>query len=604
MAEDGNNFTDRGNRAAGLRTLPRILTFLWEAAPGLIVTTGLLRTATAVIPLLVLVVSRRIIDMLVNKHPGGTPPVLWMLLAAEFVLVACASFCSRAVEYSDQRMATEFSRDVSLRVMDHASQLDLASLEDPEFYDRLERARVQATDRDVLFSSIGQLLQSAIMLAVMAIALATYSSWLLAVLVLCAIPAFSGESRFMLDAYALARRLTPLRRELDYLRTLCSSREAAKEVRIFNLGNYFQGRYSSRFEQVDLQTRSYAKFRMRWASVLGMIVSAGYYACYASLVIDAWHGHITIGTLTFLAGAVAAANSQLQMVFTQFSHVSEQALYLTDLVALLDTKPKIRSSPMALPAPRRIEHGIEFRNVSFHYPGSNRLILNNLNLRIDPGEHVALVGENGEGKTTLVKLVARLYEPTSGAILLDGVDLRDYSLEDLRRQFAIVFQDFCRYDFPLRENIGVGKVDRLRSDEALWEAANRSGMNGFVSRLPNGMDQMLGRRFEGGVDLSGGQWQRVALARAYIGDAQLLILDEPTAALDAAAEAEVFQKFADLMQDKTSIIISHRFSTVRMADRILVLADGQVAEEGTHSGLTVAGGRYARLFELQAANYR
>jgi len=335
-----------------------------------------------------------------------------------------------------------------------------------------------------------------------------------------------------------------------------------------------------------------------------MIVSAGYYACYASLVIDAWHGHISIGTLTFLAGAVAAANTQLQMVFTQFSHVSEQALYLTDLVALLDTKPTIRFSPKALPAPRRIEQGIEFRNVSFQYPGSNRLVLNDLNLRIDAGEHVALVGENGEGKTTLVKLVARLYEPTSGTILLDGTDLRDYSLEDLRRQFAIVFQDFCRYDFPLRENIGVGKVDRIRDDEALWEAAYKSGMNGFVSRLPDRMDQMLGRRFEGGVDLSGGQWQRVALARAYIGNAQLLILDEPTAALDAAAEAEVFQKFADLMQDKTSIIISHRFSTVRMADRILVLADGQVAEEGTHSGLTVAGGRYARLFELQAANYR
>jgi ATP-binding cassette subfamily B protein len=321
-------------------------------------------------------------------------------------------------------------------------------------------------------------------------------------------------------------------------------------------------------------------------------------------VIQAWKGRISVGTLTFLAGAVAAANGQLQLVFSQFSHVSEQALFLTDLLAFLDVKPLIRSKPHALPTPRPLREGIEFRNVSFGYPGSAKLVLNRLNLTIRAGEHVAIVGENGEGKTTLVKLLARLYEPLSGEILLDGVDLRDYRLEDLRREVGIIFQDFFRYDLPVRENIGAGRVERIDDDNALWDAARNSGVDAIVSRLEGRLDQMLGRRFEGGVELSGGQWQRVALARAYIGDAQVLILDEPTASLDAAAEAEVFRNFATLMRGRTAILISHRFSTVRMADRILVLADGQIAEEGTHDELARSGGRYARLFELQAANYR
>ena len=474
----------------------------------------------------------------------------------------------------------------------------------PGFHDKLERARVQATDRDVLFSTIGQLLQAAVMLIVMAIALASYSSWLLAVLVLCALPAFTGESRFMLDSYALSRRLTPLRRELDYLRFLSSSRESAKEVRAFGLAGYLQGRYSERSQHVVTETGRFARSRVLWASLLGLIASAGYYTCYASLVIETWEGRITVGTLTFLAGAVAAVNGQLQTVFTQFSNVAEQALFLTDLVSLLDEKPSIRSKEDALPAPRSIRDGIEFRNVSFQYPGSTKVVLNNLNLRIEPGEHIALVGENGEGKTTLVKLLDRLYEPLTGAILLDGVDLRDYKLDDLRRQIGIIFQDFFRYDLSLRENIGLGRVELVQDDQALWDAAMKGGIEAFASHLPWKLEQMLGRRFEGGVDLSGGQWQRVALARAYIRDAQILILDEPTASLDAEAEAEVFRKFASLMHDRTSILISHRFSTVRMADRIVVLADGQIAEEGTHKGLTGAGGRYARLFELQASSYR
>jgi ATP-binding cassette subfamily B protein len=590
-------------RSAGLKTLPRVFGYLWDAAPRLIVGSVLLRITAAVIPLGVLFVSKQIIDLLVSRNRGSSG-LLWELLAAEFLLVVCASAVSRATDYCDLRIVDEFSHSISLRVMDHAAQLDLASMEDPEFHDKLERARVQATDRGVLFSSMGQLLQSAVMLIVMGGAAAAYSPLLLSLLVFCALPAFTGESHFIVDSFALARRLTPLRRELDYLRVLGSSRDSAKEVRVFGLRDYLGRRYKQRADEVIAHTRRHAARRVMWATVLGMVASAGYYACYASLVLDTWEGRITVGTLTFLAGAVAAANGQLQVVFSQFSHVSEQALFLTDLVGFLDVKPAIASRPNAIPAPRPLRKGIEFRNVSFRYPGGAKYVLRHLNFNIGVGEHVALVGENGEGKTTLVKLLARLYEPTSGAIYLDGVDLRDYKLDDLRREVGIIFQDFFRYDFPVRENIGAGRIERIHDDDAVWDAARKSGVDAVVNRLPGQLEQMLGRRFEGGIELSGGQWQRVALARAYIRDAQVLILDEPTASLDAAAEAEVFRNFGELMKDRTAVLISHRFSTVRMADRILVLRDGQICEEGSHKDLTAQGGLYARLFELQAANYR
>jgi ATP-binding cassette subfamily B protein len=305
-----------------------------------------------------------------------------------------------------------------------------------------------------------------------------------------------------------------------------------------------------------------------------------------------------------LTGAIAGASTQLQGVFSLFSHIADQALHLTDLVDFLKVQPNIRSRPNALPIPQPIRTGFEFRNVSFHYPGTSRLILKNLNFHLEPGEHVALVGENGQGKTTLVKLLARLYDPTGGAIYLDGKDLREYSVEELHKEIGVIFQDFVRYDMPARMNIGVGRIENVDNDEALWTAAEKSRADRLLTRFAGGLDQMLGRRFEGGVDLSGGEWQKFALARAYLRDAQVLILDEPTAALDAVAEAEVFARFDDLSRDKMALLISHRFSTVRKSDRIVVLEDGQIYEEGTHDQLVAHGGRYASLFELQAASYR
>ena len=308
--------------------------------------------------------------------------------------------------------------------------------------------------------------------------------------------------------------------------------------------------------------------------------------------------------MTFLTRAVMQASDNIQQIFSTLSSIADQALFLTDLLAFFEMKPTIQSKPNAIPAPRPIVRGFEFRNVSFKYPGSSRLILNGLNFHLQPGERVALIGENGQGKTTIVKLITRLYDPTEGQILLDGIDLREYSLEDLHRNIGVIFQDFMRYEMTARENIAVGSVDRIQQQDDIELAAHKSLADTVVSKLPAGYDQMLGRRFEGGVELSGGEWQKMALARAYLRDAQLLILDEPTAALDARSELEVFERFAELTEGKMALLISHRFSTVRMADRIVVLSGGRLIEEGNHQELMARGGLYASMFEMQAASYR
>jgi ATP-binding cassette subfamily B protein len=593
-------------RFAALRNVPPVLKLVWQAAPRVVAGGLALRVASALIPLAVLAVSKWIINLVVAqvRHPGPLPHEIWILLAVEFLLAALNNLLGRAIDYTDARLADEFTREVSLRVMTHASALDLASFEDPAFHDKLERARLQATDRIGMLNSMGRLVLQFITLISLSIGVVIYSPWLFALLVLCVVPAFAGESHFAFVGYSLAHSLTPIRRELDYLRILGSSKESAKEVKLFSLGGYLHDRYAVLTDGIIQKNRHLTRRRLWWGSALGIVGSVGYYGSYAYLVWQALLGKIDIGTLTFLTGAIAGAAAQLQGVFSLFSSISDQALFLSDLVTFLAVQPGIRSQPHALPAPRQIRDGFEFRDVCFHYPGSDREVLKKLNFRMSPGEHIALVGENGQGKTTLVKLLARLYDPTDGVILLDGVDLREYSVEALHKEIGVIFQDFVRYDLTARLNIGVGRIAQASHDDALWNAARKSRADRLLARFPAGLDQMLGRRFEGGVDLSGGEWQKFALARAYLRNAQVLILDEPTAALDAVAESEVFARFADLARGKMAILISHRFSTVRKSNRIVVLEDGQIREQGTHDELVATGGEYAKLFELQAANYK
>lgn len=593
-------------RLSALRNIPPVLGIVWRSGP-LVVTLGLVfRLFSALLPIALLWVAKLIIDSIVHTVTTHTPvqPRLWWLVAVEFGLAVTAGILARLLDYFDSLLADKYTRHVSIEVMKHASQLDLIAYEDPVFYDRLERARVQATDRLGMIQSIGRLVQQVITTISLSVSILIFSPWLLLLLIVGVIPAFLGESHFALLGYAKNFRQTPVRRQLDYLRVLGGSREAAKELKLFGLRKFLIDRFTGLSDQIYVENVALARRRLLAGAGLSLIGTAGYYAAYVLVVWRTVTGVLTIGSLTFLSGAILQASSNIQQIFSTLSSIADQALFLTDLLAFFQMEATIRSKPNALPAPRPIQRGFEFRNVSFRYPGSSRLVLENLNLELRPAERVALIGENGQGKTTIVKLLTRLYDPVEGQVLLDGVDLREYDLEDLYSEIGVIFQDFMRYEMTARENIAVGRIEAADNLTLLQSAAQKAMADEVIRRLPADYEQMLGRRFDGGVDLSGGEWQKVALARAYLRDAQVLILDEPTAALDARSEYEVFRRFADLTAGKLALFISHRFSTVRMADRIIVLDDGKVVEDGNHEQLCRLGGRYSEMFELQAASYR
>jgi ATP-binding cassette subfamily B protein len=593
-------------RLAALGNLPPVLRIVWESGP-LVVSLGLVfRLISSLTPLAALWITKLIVDGIVQIVSSHQPakPMLWWLVAAEFAIAIFASLLGRTIDYLDALLADKYTRHVSIRVMKHAAELDLIAYEDPVFYDRLERARVQATDRLGMIQSIGRLVQQVITAASLSAYILLFSPWLLLLLIVGILPAFLGESHFAFLGYARNFRQTPVRRELDYLRVLGGSREAAKELKLFGLKDFLIARFTRLSDLLYRENVDLARRRLIAGSFLSMIGTAGYYSAYVYVIWRTATGFLTIGKMVFLTGAIIQASGNIQQIFSTLSSIADQALFLTDLLAFFEMQPTICSKPHALPAPRPILQGFEFRNVSFRYPGASRLVLNGLDLHLRVGERVALIGENGEGKTTLVKLLTRLYDPVDGQILLDGVDLREYNLEDLYSEIGVIFQDFMRYEMTARENIAVGRIDELDNLPLLRDAADKSMADEVIERLPRDYEQMLGRRFENGVDLSGGEWQKLALARAYLRDAQVLILDEPTAALDARSEFEVFQRFAELTAGKSALFISHRFSTVRMADRIIVLQNGRVAEDGNHETLLNLGGRYAEMFEMQAANYR
>jgi ATP-binding cassette subfamily B protein len=528
----------------------------------------------------------------------------WYLVGAEIVLNVALGLLMRAVDYTDALLANRYTQLVSVRVMDQAARLDLTTYEDPNFYDRLERARVQATDRLAMIQQMGRLVQQVITTATFSAALAWASPWLVLLLLVGVLPSFLGETHFAFLGYAKNFRQTPAKRQMDYLRQVAGSRDGAKEVKLFGLHRFFTDRFKVLADQIYREDVKLARAKLILGGLLGIVGTLGYYGAYVYVIWRTLGRYYDIGQFYFLTTSIQQASSNLQQVFSTASGIADQALFLTDLLAFFEMEPTVDANPQGLRFPVRIESGFEFRNVSFAYPGTTRRVLKDFNMVLRPGERIALIGENGQGKTTVVKLITRLYDPTEGQILLDGVDLRQYSLEDLHRNIGVIFQDFVRFEMTARENIAIGRVDKPHSDLDLESAAHKSLADTVVAKLTGGYDQMLGRRFEGGVELSGGEWQKIALARAYLRDAELLILDEPTAALDARSELEVFERFAELTEGKMALLISHRFSTVRMADRIVVLSGGRLIEEGNHQQLMAAGGVYAGMFEMQAASYR
>jgi ATP-binding cassette subfamily B protein len=596
-----------GERLHALRHhTPLIFRMVWESAPRVVVGSLTARLLASLIPLGMLAVTGTIIQNIhaFTSHEKALTPYFWWLVGAEFALASLSTILVRLLDFFDTVLADKFTRHISTRIVEHASRLDLTSYEDPVFYDKMDRARVQGTDRLIMIQSAGRLFQQGITAASLAASIFLFSPWLLLALIVCVVPAFMGETHFAFLGYSLNFQQTTVRRQMDYLRILGGSRESAKELKLFGLGPFIIRRYTELSEKLHAENLGLAGKKLFFGALLTMLGTIGYYGTYAFVIYRTVAGALTLGTMTILVGAIAGASANIQAFFSTFSIIADQALFMTDLLEFLAVQPKIFSKPGALAAPRPIRLGFEFKNVSFHYPGNPRLVLNNVSFKLEPSSRIALVGENGQGKTTIVKLLTRLYEPTSGQILLDGVDLREYDLDDLRKEIGVIFQDFTRFEMTASENIGVGQIEELANQFRIRSAANKSLAEKVIRRLPKGYDQPLGCRFEGGVDLSGGEWQKMALARAYLRDAQVLILDEPTAALDARSEHEVFERFAELTKGKMSLLISHRFSTVRMADRILVLENGRIAEQGQHDDLVRDRGRYAQMFELQAASYR
>ncbi|GAC1369405.1 MAG: ABC transporter ATP-binding protein [Hymenobacter sp.] len=599
-------------RVSALRHLPAFLKLIWRTSPALALANMALRLLRAGLPLATLYVGRLILDAVVHltRLPASErvlAPVL-QLVALEFGLVLLADALGRGVALLDSLLGDLFANQSSIRLMAHAAELDLDQFEDSTFYDKLERARRQTLSRTVLMSQVLSQGQDLVTLLLLAGGLVAFQPWLLGLLLLAVVPAFLGESHFNERSYSLSHSWTPERRELDYLRQTGASDETAKEVKIFGLSDFLINRFRELSDDFYRQNKQLVLRRAGWGTLFAAIGAAGYYGAYVYILARAVAGQISLGQLTFLAGSFARLRSLLEGILSRFSSVADGALYLQDFFDFFALRPRIvrpkTVGETARPFPRLIRTGFEFENVGFQYKNGSKWAIRHLSFALQAGEKLALVGENGAGKTTLVKLLARLYDPTEGRILLDGHDLREYDPAELRQEIGVIFQDFVRFQLPAGQNLAVGRIEERQNQVRIETAAQQSLADTVIAKLPGGYDQMIGRRFNGGVDLSGGEWQKIALGRAYMRDAQLLILDEPTAALDARAEHEVFQRFAELTRGKTAVLISHRFSTVRMADRILVIENGQLVELGSHEALLAQGGRYAELFALQAAGYR
>lgn len=596
-----------------LRHVPRLLRMVWETHRGFTAAMLVLRLVRGFIPIATFWVGKLIIDTVLAARAGTAGwDDLWGYVAIEIAIVVTGEVLARASTLIESLLGDLFSNRMSVRLMEHAARLDLAQFENPQFYDHLERARRQTVGRIALLAQLLAIGQDTITLLTLAGALLAYSPLLLVLLVVAIVPMFLGETHFAALGYSLLFRWTPERRQLDYLRFVGASDKTAKEIQMFDLAPWLVERYRDLAERFYDENRKLSVKRGIVSAALSVLGTIGYYAAYVIILIRAVRGQITIGDLTFLAASFGRARDVIQAMLMAASSVYEQALFLRDLFVFFEMEPTIKSVPGAATVPRPLREGFVFDKVGFRYPGSERWAVRDLNLELGPGESIALVGENGAGKTTLTKLMARLYDPTEGRILLDGRDLREYDLASVRRTIGVIFQDFVRYDMRFDENIGVGEIDRVREalasegevPEDIRIAAERSLAASLLPRMSRGYRQMLGRRFEEGVDLSGGEWQKIALARAYMRDAQVLILDEPTAALDARAEYEVFLRFTELVRGRMAVLISHRFSTVRMADRIIVLFEGHVEEQGSHEELVARGGLYNELFTLQAAGYR
>ncbi|MGS0748131.1 ABC transporter ATP-binding protein [Halpernia sp. GG3] len=588
-----------------LKTIPRFFKEIYNSSPKLFFINSFCRLINAFTPVVILWVGKMIIDEIILQVslPNKDFSQLWKYVLIEFAAAVLSDLLGRVINLTDGLLGDLYSNASSEKIIRKTSELTIAQLEDPEFYDKLERARTQTNSRvDLMSNALGQA-ESLISMVSLIAGLVYFEPVLILILIISIIPSFINEAKFSSTRYSLARSWTAERRELDYLRFIGANNQTAKEIKLFGLTDFIADRFKNLSSDYYLLNKKLSQRQSFYGSLFNILGVVSYYGAYVYIILRVLAGGITIGELTFLSGSFNRLRTNLQGFFSRFTRISESALYLQDYFDFIDLKIE-KTADLKTKMPKIITQGFVVNDLHFAYPGSKNEVLKGVTFKIKAGEKMAFVGQNGAGKTTLIKLFLRFYEPTEGEILLDGININKFDVDAYRNRFGVIFQDFFKYEFTLRENIAVGNINEVENDEIINYAASKSLAEQVVSEMTDGLEQRLGRRFYKGTELSGGQWQKVALARAYMKDADVMVLDEPTSALDAQAEFDVFERFIALTKGKTSIIISHRFSTVRMADRIVVLQNGQVLEVGTHQDLMATEKLYAELFALQAAGYQ
>jgi ATP-binding cassette subfamily B protein len=604
------NLTRSQSLKQAAANIPAAFRLVWDAHHAATIVMALLTVSAALIPAAQAWVGKLIIDSVVASINGQVPAQAGLMavlpyLLIEFAFILAQSGIAQARSLTEHILHARLNYTLNTRLIRKALSLDLTHFENAEFYDKLQNARREADWRALQIMNNGfYIVQNIITLISFAAILLTFNIWLTLILFGATIPAFIAQSKYAELNFRLLSWRAPEARRLSYLEYLLTVDSSVKEVKLFGLGEPLLGRYADLFWKFMREDQTLAQKRSLASFGWGLLASLSYYLAYAWIIFETIGGAITLGAMTMYLSIFRSSQNVFQTLFFGLSDLYENALFMSNLFAFLELKAQMPVAARPIDLPRPIAHGVEFKHVSFKYPDRDEYALRDVSLTIKPGEKIALVGANGAGKTTFVKLLTRLYDPTEGQVLIDGIDLREVDPQDLQKRIGVIFQDFVRYHLPARENVGFGQIDRLDDEPRIVDAAVRAGADATIRALPQGYDTMLGKWFERGHDLSGGEWQKVALARAFMREAEVLVLDEPTASLDALNEYAIFQRFRELTDNKIALLISHRFSTVRMADRIVVLDAGRVIETGTHAELLALGGEYAQLFTLQAEGYR
>ncbi len=607
MADNNDSSASFLHRALGVFGYSRrALNLVWTTSRPLTITLALLTLVGGVLPAVIAYIGQLIVDGVIAAAQAADPDTrgVLILIGLEALVVIAVAATQRGISASQSLLRALLGQRVNVMILEKAMTLELAQFEDSEFYDKLTQARREASSRPLsLVNRTFGLVQNAISLASYSVLLFAFSPWAVVILIVAGLPSFFAEAKFSGDAFRLFRWRSPDTRMQLYLETVIAREDGVKEVKLFQLGPRLLQRYRDIFTKLFVEDRKLTLRRDTWGFLLGLVSTGALYGAYVWIIITTIASVITLGAMTMYLVLFRQGQAAVSAILMSVSGMYEDNLYLSNLYEYLEQPvPVRRGQSVRGPDPER---GLQFENVSFTYAGAKQKALSNISLQIKPGESLALVGENGSGKTTLIKLLTRLYDPTEGRILLDGLDLQEWDVEALRQRIGVIFQDFGRYQFTVGENIGAGDV-RYIDDKERWKKAAATGLAApFIEDMPDSYDTQLGRWFKGGRELSGGQWQKIALSRAFMrSDADILVLDEPTAAMDASSEAEVFKHFRNASGNKMTILISHRFSTVRAAEKIIVIHQGRILERGNHESLLAEGGQYAHLFKLQARGYQ